>query len=146
MSRSRVLLADDHPATMQRWRELIEPEFEVVGTVDGGGAMVDACERLHPDVIVSDVVMPGINGLVAAELILRRNPAVRIVFVTGHADRTMLRKSVALGAFGYVLKIRAGEDLVPAIRAALRGELLISPFPAPDQTGVETHEPPRDRR
>jgi len=145
MTRSRVLLADDHAATLQRWRELIEPEFEVVGTVDGGGALVDACERLQPDVIVSDIVMPGINGLVAAELILRRNPGVRIVFATALADRAMLRKSLAAGAFGYVLKVRAAEDLVPAIRAALQGELLISPFPAPTETGVQIQQHLRHR-
>src|SRR4051812_41184405 len=138
MSRCRVLIADDHAATTQRWRELIEPEFEVVASVDGGGALVDASERLQPDVIVSDIVMPGINGIAAAEMILRRNPAARIVFVTVHADRSMLRKSLAVGAFGYVLKARAGEDLVAAIRAALRGELLISPFPPRDETPVRT--------
>jgi DNA-binding NarL/FixJ family response regulator len=129
MSRKRVLLADDHAATMQLWRTLLEPEFEVVGTVADGEALVDAAERLAPDVIVTDVVMPGMSGIVAAREILRRRPAARIVFATVHADRTMMRSGLAAGAFGYVLKVRAGDDLIPAIRAALRGELHISPFP-----------------
>jgi DNA-binding NarL/FixJ family response regulator len=129
MSRTRVLLADDHAPTMKRWRDLLEPEFEVVGTVTDGRALVDAAERLVPDVIVTDIVMPTLNGIAAAETILRRHPAARIVFATVHADHTMLRRGLAAGAFGYVLKMRVGEDLVPAISAAMRGELLISPFP-----------------
>jgi CheY-like chemotaxis protein len=136
MKRSRVLLADDHAATTERWRDLLEPEFDIVATVADGGALIEANERLHPDVIVTDVVMPGLSGIAAAEKILRRHPAARIVFVTVHADRAMLRRGLAVGAFGYVLKVRVGEDLVPAIRAALRGELLISPFPP-----LEENEP-----
>jgi DNA-binding NarL/FixJ family response regulator len=129
MTRTRVLLADDHASTIARWRDLLEPEFDVIATVGDGAALVDANEQLQPDVIVTDVVMPGISGIVAAEMILRRHPAARIVFATVHADRAMLRRSLAAGAFGYVLKVRVGDDLVPAIRAALKGELMISPFP-----------------
>ena len=129
MNRKRVLLADDRSATMQLWRSLIEPEFEVIGTVNDGEALVDAAERLAPDVIVTDVVMPRMSGIAAAGVILRRHPAARIVFATVHADRTMLRRGLAVGALGYVLKVRAGDDIVPAIRAALKGELHISPFP-----------------
>ncbi len=134
MTRRRVLLADDHAATTERWRTLLEPEFEVVGTVADGYALVEAAERLAPDVIVTDIVMPGINGIAASEQILRRHPAARVIFATVHADRMMLRRSLAAGAFGYVLKVRVADDLVPAIRAALQGELLISPFPPLDET------------
>jgi len=130
MTRPRVLLADDHAATIERWRDLLEPDFDVVGTVTDGQALIEAAERLAPDVIVTDIVMPGVNGITAAERILRRHPAARVVFATVHADQTMLRRGLAAGAFGYVLKVRVGDDLVPAICAALRGELLISPFPA----------------
>ena len=129
MTRTRVLLADDHSATIDRWRELLEPEFEVIATVHDGAALIDANEQFEPDVIVTDIIMPGISGIVAAEMILRRHPAARIVFATIHADRAMLRRSLAAGAFGYVLKVRVGDDLIPAIRAALKGELMISPFP-----------------
>jgi DNA-binding NarL/FixJ family response regulator len=132
MERRRVLLADDHAQTMQRWRDLLEPEFEVVGTVTSGQALIEAADRLAPDVIVTDIAMPGINGIAAAEAILRRHPAARVIFATVHADRTMLRRGLAAGAFGYILKVRIGDDLVPAIWAALRGELLISPFPPLD--------------
>jgi len=134
VTRRRVLLADDHAATRQRWRELLEPEFEIVGAVGDGQALIEAAERLAPDVIVTDIVMPRMNGIAAAEAILRRHPAARVIFATVHADRTMMRKGLAAGAFGYVLKVRVGDDLVPAIWAALRGELLISPFPPVDDT------------
>jgi DNA-binding NarL/FixJ family response regulator len=129
IKRPRVLLADNHAATTARWRDLLESEFEIIATVSDGSALVEANERLHPDVIVTDIVMPGISGIAAAERILRRHPAARIVFATVHADRTMVRRGLAAGAFGYVLKVRVGDDLIPAIRAALRGELLISPLP-----------------
>lgn len=135
MNRARVLLADDHAAMLDRWRGLLEPEFEVVGTVSDGESLVLEAERLYPDVIVTDIVMPGMSGIAAAGAILRRHPAARIVFATVHADSTMLRRSLAMGAMGYVLKVRAGDDIVPAIRAALRGELHISRFPIHDAAG-----------
>jgi DNA-binding NarL/FixJ family response regulator len=120
---------------MQQWRALLEPEFEIVGTVTDGEALVDAAEHLSPDVIVADIVMPGMSGIAAARTILRRHPAARIVFATVHADQTLLRSGLAAGAYGYVLKVRAGDDLLPAVRAALRGELLISPFPPRFEAG-----------
>jgi DNA-binding NarL/FixJ family response regulator len=129
MTRRRVLLADDHAQTVQLWRTLLEPEFDIVGTVNDGEALVNAAEQLAPDVIVSDIVMPGMSGIAAAGAILRSQPAARIIFATVHADSALLRSSLAAGAYAYVLKMRAADDLVPAIRAALRGELLISPFP-----------------
>ena len=132
--KQKVLLADDHAATVASWRALLEQEFDVVESVSDGRALVDACDRLEPDVIITDIDMPGINGIAAAEMIVRRRPGARIVIATVHADQTMLRKSLAAGAFGYVLKVRAGEDLLPAIRSALRGELHISPFPPLDDT------------
>ena len=143
MGRARVLLADDHPETLRCWHSLLELEFEIVGSVGDGWALVEAYSRLEPDVVVTDVTMPGLAGLAAAATIRQRYPAARIVFATVHADRAILRRGLATGAYGYVLKFRAGEDLVPAVRAAVRGEIHISPFPplhiAPDEN-------PRDPR
>ena len=130
--RRRVLLADDHPATLEAWRTLLEPEFEIVGEVTDGNALVTADEALSPDVIVTDIGMPGLSGLVAAELVLGRHPAARIVFATVHADHALLRRALAAGAFGYVLKARVGEELVAAVRAALCGQLHLSHFPMAD--------------
>jgi DNA-binding NarL/FixJ family response regulator len=132
MDRRRVLLADDHAATLLSWRALLEPEFEVVETVGDGEALVEAFERLRPDAIVTDVGMPRLNGIFAAERILRRYPDARVVFATVHADRVMLQRALSIGALGYVLKVRVGDDLLPALRAALQGDTYVSPFPARD--------------
>ena len=137
--RARVLLADDQAATLQRWRELLEPEFEVVASVADGEALIEAAERLSPDVIVTDISMPRMSGIVAAEVILKRHPGARIVFATVHADLAILRKGLAVGAFGYVLKIRAAEELAVAIRSAMRNELHISRF-APAETSARDIE------
>jgi len=120
-------LADDHPGVVEDLRAVLEPEFEVVATVGDGNALVAAAETLAPDVIVTDIAMPGLNGIAAAGEILRRNPAARVVFVTVHSDPEVVQKGLAIGALGYVLKLTAGDDLVPAIRAVLRGKRHLSP-------------------
>jgi DNA-binding NarL/FixJ family response regulator len=125
--RARVLLADDHPEVVEDLRAVVEREFEVVATVGDGNALIAAAERLVPDVIVTDIAMPGLNGIAAAAEILRRNPAARIVFVTVHNHPELVQSGLATGALGYVLKLTAGDDLVPAIHAVLRGEHHLSP-------------------
>jgi DNA-binding NarL/FixJ family response regulator len=120
--RPRVLLADDHPENTKLLRSLLLQEFEVVGQVEDGHALVSAAETLAPDVIVCDISMPGLDGITAAATILRRNPDARIVFVTVHGDALVVQTGLATGALGYVLKLVAGDELVPAVRAALRGE------------------------
>ena len=126
--RTRVLVADDHPAVAAGLRAVLEPEFDVIATVGDGNALVAAAATLTPDVIVTDIAMPGLDGIVAAGEILQRHPMARIVFVTVHNDLELLQKGLAIGALGYVLKLMAGEELVPAIHAALRGQQHISPL------------------
>jgi DNA-binding NarL/FixJ family response regulator len=117
-----VLLADDHARNVELWRSVLQPEFDVIATVASGEMLVAAAAQMAPDVIVTDIVMPGLDGIGAAEQILRRDPGARIVFVSVLADEAMVQRGLATGALGYVLKENAGEDLVPAVRAALRGE------------------------
>ena len=126
MNRARVLLSDDHLSTMVLLVGLLETEFEVIGTVRSGSELVAAAETLKPDVIVSDISMPDMDGLTAAALILQRNPAARIVFVTVHDAVVLARMGLAAGALGYVVKSAAGDELVPAVHAALRGERHVS--------------------
>jgi DNA-binding NarL/FixJ family response regulator len=135
MSRARVLLADDHVANTELLCALLRPEFEVVAQVQDGAALVEAAAVLSPDVIVCDISMPGIDGIEAAQIILRRDPSARVVFVTVHDDPLVVARGMAAGAMGYVLKLAAGDDLLPALRAALRGERHIS--------GLLSRPPPR---
>jgi len=124
----RVVVADDHPAVIKDLCALLQPEFDVVATVENGAALLATVDELSPDVIVTDITMPGLDGMAAASEILRKNPAARIVFVTVHDEAELVKKGLAIGVLGYVLKVRAGDDLVPAIYAALRGERHISPL------------------
>ena len=126
--RIRVLVADDHQAVAEGLRAVLEPEFDVIATVGDGHALVAAATTLTPDVIVTDIAMPGLDGIAAAGEILRRHPRARIVFVTVHNDAALVQKGLATGALGYVLKLTAGEELVPAIHAAMRGQQHVTPL------------------
>ena len=126
MSQPRVLLADDHRETAALLCGLLQSEFEVIEQVQDGLALVVAAERLSPDVIVSDISMPGLDGISAASAILRSNPAARIVLVTVHSDPMVALRGLETGALGYVLKRTAGDELVPAVHSALRGERHVS--------------------
>jgi DNA-binding NarL/FixJ family response regulator len=117
-----LVLADDQAAAGALLEQLLEPEFEIVATVRDGQALVDAAARLSPDAVVTDISMPVLDGIEAARKILDSNPAARVVFVTVHADPLLVQKGFAVGGLGYVPKVSAGEELVLAIRAALRGE------------------------
>jgi DNA-binding NarL/FixJ family response regulator len=125
---ARVLLADDHPAVAEDLRAVLQPEFDVIATVGDGYGLVAAAGTLTPDVIVTDIAMPGLDGMAAAGEILQRNPRARIVFVTVYNDAEMVQKALATGVLGYVLKLTAGDELVPATHAALRGERYVSPL------------------
>jgi DNA-binding NarL/FixJ family response regulator len=127
-TRARVLLAEDHPAVAEDLRALLTSEFDVIATVGDGDGLVAAADMLTPDVIVTDIAMPGLDGMAAAGEILQRNPRARIVFVTVHNDAEMVQKALATGVLGYVLKLTAGDELVPATHAALRGERYVSPL------------------
>jgi len=126
MPRPRVLLADDHLETAALLRALLEPHCDIVAVVGDGWSLVSAARRLAPDLVVSDVSMPDLDGIAAASAILRQHPAARIVLVTVHDDPAIVERALAAGALGYVLKVAAGRDLMPAVRAALRGERHVS--------------------
>ena len=98
--RPRVLLADDHRETAEQLRSLLQPDFDVVGMVEDGRALVNAAAQLTPDVIVTDISMPRLDGIDAAVLIRRDDPGARIVFVTVHSDSLLVERGLAAGGVG----------------------------------------------
>lgn len=127
MTKPRVLLADDHRMVAEGLRGLLTEEFELVGIIEDGRAMIDAARNLRPDVIVADVSMPLLNGIDAMTLLKQDNPGVRVVFLTMHRDAAYARRALAAGAYGFVLKHSAPAELVLAMRAALQGRTFITP-------------------
>ena len=128
MKRTRVLLADDHKIILNGLRSLLESEFELVGKVEDGRALVSAAEKLRPDVIVVDVSMPLLNGIEAVRQIKKADPQVKVVFLTMHPDVTYAIRAFEVGASGYVLKHSASSELLTAIHEAIKGRTYVTPI------------------
>jgi DNA-binding NarL/FixJ family response regulator len=127
VSRVRVLLADDHRILAEGLKSLLVPEFDLIGVVEDGRAMVEAAKALKPDVIVADITMPQLNGIEALEEIKKFDPHVRVIFLTMHRDVAYARRALEAGAVGFVPKHSALNELVLAVRAAAQGHTFISP-------------------
>lgn len=125
--RPRVLLADDHLMVAQALRSLLTPDFDLVGVVEDGRALLEAAAQLRPDVIVADITMPHLNGIDALVRLRQGGDEVPVVFLTMHRDATFARRALEAGAAGFVLKHAAAADLVTAIQAALAGGTYLSP-------------------
>ena len=128
MKRTRILLADDHKIILNGLRSLLESEFELVGKVEDGRALVSAAEKLRPDVIVVDISLPLLNGIEAVRHIKKVDPQVKVVFLTMHPDVTYAIRAFEVGASGYVLKHSASSELITAIHEAIRGRTYITPI------------------
>jgi DNA-binding NarL/FixJ family response regulator len=126
-NKPRVLLADDHESVLSGARALLELEFDVVGAVADGEALVRAAEELKPDVMVVDVEMPVLNGIEAARRLKSIHPEGKIVFMSIYGTPAIIQEALSTGALGYVLKVSADDDLVEAVREALQGRSFISP-------------------
>ena len=127
LPRPRVLLADDHRLVAEGVKSLLAADFELVGVVEDGRALVAAARTLQPDVIVADISMPHLNGFDALARLRQDNPRVRVVFLTMHQDVVYARRALEAGALGYVLKHSAPAELIAAIRAALEGKTYLTP-------------------
>ena len=129
MSRPRVILADDHKIVLEGLKNLLEHEFELVGTALDGRALLVAAKNLNPDVIVVDISMPLLNGIEAVRKIKKISPNVKVVFLTMHPDVSYATEAFEAGASGYVLKHSAPAELVDAINEIIKGNTYIRSSP-----------------
>jgi DNA-binding NarL/FixJ family response regulator len=129
LTRARILLADDHKEMRERVASLLQDEFDVVGAVEDGCALMEAELRMQPDVCVIDISMPGLCGLDAAAQLHARGSKTKVVVLTVYDDSDFLEAALTSGASGYVVKNRMTSDLCVAIHEALAGGLFISPSP-----------------
>lgn len=125
--RPRVLVADDHSLLRQRVTDLLEASFEVVGTVTNGKDLVTEADNVVPDVIVLDITMPGLSGIGAAHRLKLNGSRAKLVFLTIHDQPQFVRRCMAEGAMGYVIKSRLESDLLHAVEEALVDRRFVSP-------------------
>lgn len=124
----RVLIADDEGIVAAGIRKLIEPECEVVGVVEEGRALLSEAERLRPDIIVMEVLLPLLNGLDAARRLTKSIPGSQIIFVTGQTSSTYVAAAFKAGASAYILKRSAPSELSQAIHAVMKGRYYLTPL------------------
>lgn len=122
----RVVLADDHREVLAKVRGVLGEEFDIVETAENGHQAVNAVLALDPDVLVTDISMPLLNGFQAAKRIQKTNTRVKIIFLTIHEDRDFIAAAFSAGAMGYVTKGRLSTDLVFAIEEVLKGHTFVS--------------------
>lgn len=124
--RVRLILADNHPDVLEETRNLLERDFDVVGTAGNGMELIEAVRQFQPDVVVTDIRMPRMSGIEATRRILDQQLCKAIVALSMYRDPQFVKMAFEAGVNGYVLKERAGEDLARAIQLALDGEQFVS--------------------
>ena len=127
MNRPKILLADDHVLLAQALEHLLRAEFDVVGTVADGRALLQAASELSPDVVVVDIGMPLLNGLDAGEQLKALHPGIKVIFLTQNREPRFAVEAFRRHASAYLLKDSAASELTTAIREALRGNTYVSP-------------------
>lgn len=127
MHRARILLADDHTILTEGLVSLLKSEFDVVGTVADGHALLEAAKRLRPDVIITDISMPGMTGLDALERVKKQGVNSRFIILTMYGEAEVAAKAMRSGASGFLLKHSAGEELVDAIHEVMQGRFYLTP-------------------
>lgn len=149
MPKPRVLLADDHSLVLEGFRRILEDQCELVGMVEDGRALLEAAQKVKPDMVILDISMPLLNGIDAATQIKKNQPSVKVIFVTMHSDADYVRSAFEAGASGYLLKRSAVDELEQAIRAVWAGHTYITPLIAKDLLEVlltDGSRPPKQKR
>lgn len=136
MKRPRVIMADDHSLIMAGLRKLVEADCDVVATVEDGRALLEAAERINPDLILLDISMPLLNGLDAARQLSKIVPECKLIFLTMHANPSYATEAFQAGASGYLLKRSAASELPQAIRSAFSGQYYLTPLITKDVLGA----------
>lgn len=126
--KAKILLVDDHPPLVEAALAILKPQYDIVGVATDGAMLVSEALRLSPDLIVSDITLPILNGIEAIHRLRFSNSQAKVVFLTVHAEEGFLKACMDEGALGYILKSRMKTQLIPAIEAALEGKSYISPF------------------
>jgi two-component system response regulator NreC len=126
---TRILIADDHGVLRAGLRALLnaEPGLVVVGEAADGQAALRLAGEMHPDVVVMDISMPGVDGIEVTRQLKKDLPNVRVLILTVHEDESLLRAAIRAGAAGYIVKRAVESELISAIHAACRGELYVHP-------------------
>jgi DNA-binding NarL/FixJ family response regulator len=140
MARPRVLLADDHALLLGAFEKLLTPECEVVGQVSDGRALVAEAQKLKPDIVVLDIVMPHLNGLEAGRQIKQALRNTKLVFLTMNDEAELVTEAFRVGASGYVLKQSAPSELMTAIREVMQGRSYVTPLVTEGLVGSLLHE------
>jgi len=127
VKKTSILLADDHTMVCAGLRRVLEPEYEVIGTVENGLKLLQVAADLKPELVILDVGMPLLNGLDAARELKKAMPSVKIIFLTMNPDCDIANEAIRIGISGYLLKTCQEEELLQAVRSALKGLSYISP-------------------
>jgi two-component system, NarL family, response regulator LiaR len=124
----KVLIVDDHPLVRNGINTLlgVYDDIEVIGEAGNGREAVEICEKVKPDIVLMDLIMPEVNGIEATRKILKNWPSVKVVTLTSFIDKKLIEDSLKAGAIGYILKNISGDNLVATIRDADKGKSRLS--------------------
>jgi two-component system, NarL family, response regulator NreC len=124
-----ILIADDHEIFRQGLQMLLsaQPDFEVVAQAADGLETIEMAEKLHPDVVILDMLMPGLNGMDVTRQIIQRLPDSKVIILSMHDDESYVLSALQYGASGYVLKDSSTADLARSVRTAMSGQFFLSP-------------------
>jgi DNA-binding NarL/FixJ family response regulator len=141
LKRPRVLLADDHQMLADALRRVVEPRCEVVGTVSNGRALVEAADKLQPDIVVLDIAMPHLNGFDAGRKLKQTSPNVKLIFMTMHEDPYLVAEAFRAGASAFLRKEAAASELTDAIDQVLKGGSYVTPSASEGLSNISLRDP-----